>query len=331
MTAPHTALLRLEHLSAEFPTERGIVRAVESVDLDVAAGECLGVVGESGSGKSATFQSVLGILRPPGRISGGRILFEGRDLAAMSERELIAIRGREIAMTMQDALTALNPVLTIGTQIGEVLLAHAAVGTASVSEASLDMLRRVGIPEPEARLKQYPHELSGGMRQRVMIAIALACRPKLLIADEPTSALDVTIQAQILDLIDDLRRELGMAVVLITHDLAIVAERCDRVAVMYAGQVVETGRTEDVVGDPVHPYTRGLIGALPKVDDPGRKLIAIEGRAPELNEAPAVCRFLDRCPRAADQCRLPVPLLRLGEARLVRCVRAFERAEAVPA
>ena len=329
MTAPHTALLRLEQLSTLFPTERGAVRAVESVDLEVGVGECLGVVGESGSGKSATFQSVLGILRPPGRIAGGRILFEGRDLAAMSERELRTIRGREIAMTMQDALTALNPVLTIGRQIGEVLRVHEAMSGTAAHKASLDKLRRVGIPEPEARLKQYPHELSGGMRQRVMIAIALACRPKLLIADEPTSALDVTIQAQILDLIDDLRRDLGMAVVLISHDLGVVAERCDRVAVMYAGQVVEVGRTLDVVGDPQHPYTRGLIAALPRVEHPERELVAIEGRAPELGDAPAVCRFLDRCPQAAAQCRVAVPLAGLGDARLVRCVRAFERAEAV--
>jgi oligopeptide/dipeptide ABC transporter ATP-binding protein len=331
MMVPHSALLKVEHLSTVFPTDRGTVRAVEGVDLEVAVGECLGVVGESGSGKSAAFQSVLGILRPPGRIAGGRVLFEGRDLVAMSERELRAIRGREIAMTMQDALTALNPVLTIGTQIGEVLRAHQVMSAAAVREASLDMLRRVGIPEPAARLEQYPHELSGGMRQRVMIAIALACRPKLLIADEPTSALDVTIQAQILDLIDDLRRELGMAVVLITHDLGIVSERCDRLAVMYAGQVVELGRTIDVVGDPRHPYTRGLIDALPRIEDPERALVPIEGRAPALEAAPTACRFLERCPRAAAQCRVAVPLLRLAEARLVRCVRAFEHVEAVPA
>jgi oligopeptide/dipeptide ABC transporter ATP-binding protein len=331
MRASHAELLRVEHLSTVFPTDHGTVRAVESVDLDVTAGECLGVVGESGSGKSATFQSVLGILRPPGRIAGGRVLFEGRNLTAMSERELRAIRGREIAMTMQDALTVLNPVRTIGAQIEDVLRAHQVRSSAAVREAGLDMLRRVGIPEPAARLNQYPHELSGGMRQRVMIAIALACRPRLLIADEPTSALDVTVQAQILDLVDDLRRELGMAVVLITHDLAIVAERCDRVAVMYAGQVVEIGRTRDVVGDPRHPYTRGLIAALPRIEDPQRAPVPIEGRAPALGAAPTACRFLERCPRAAAQCRVPVPLLHLGEARLVRCVRAFEPVEAVPA
>jgi oligopeptide/dipeptide ABC transporter ATP-binding protein len=249
----------------------------------------------------------------------------------MPERALRAIRGREIAMTMQDALTALNPVLTIGTQISEVLRAHQVMNATAVREASLDMLRRVGIPEPVARLNQYPHELSGGMRQRVMIAIALACRPKLLIADEPTSALDVTIQAQILDLIDDLRRELGMAVVLITHDLGIVSERCDRVAVMYAGQVVELGRTIDVVGDPRHPYTRGLIDALPRIGEPERALVPIEGRAPALEAAPTVCRFFERCPQAAAQCRRPVPLGRIDGGRLVRCVRAFEPVEAVPA
>jgi len=325
-----TPALSIRGLRTHFRTQSGLVKAVDGVDLDVAAGECLGVVGESGSGKSATFASVLGLVRPPGRIAGGSVRYFGRELVGLAPAEMRAIRGKEIAITLQDALTCLNPALRAGEQILETLRRHrGGEGGAALREEALRMLSLVGIPEPAARLKQYPHEFSGGMRQRVMIAIALACRPRLLIADEPTSALDVTIQAQVLELLAALRRELGMTLVLITHDLGVVAEQCERVAVMYAGQIVETGPTREVIDAPRHPYTRGLIASIPRLGET-RRIRPIEGQVPDLVNLPDECRFLKRCPYARAACRTRVEMTGAGSGREVRCVRADELQE-VPA
>jgi oligopeptide/dipeptide ABC transporter ATP-binding protein len=304
-------LLAIRDLRVAF----GNVRAVDGVELDVLPGECLGIVGESGSGKSATFLAVMGLLRN----AVGSIRFLGRELVGLDPAAYRAMRGRDIAMTLQDALTSLNPALTIGTQIEEVLRAHSNLPPRATA---LDMLRRVGIPAPERRLREYPHQFSGGMRQRIMIAIALCCRPKLLIADEPTTALDVTIQAQVLELIAQMRQELGMSVVLITHDLGVVAEYCDRVAVMYAGQIVETGPTERVVETPAHPYTRGLLASLPRLDEPERELSPIEGQVPDPTALPSGCRFLPRCRDAHDACHQPIAMREVAAAHQARCVLA---------
>ncbi|MBI4182905.1 MAG: ABC transporter ATP-binding protein [Proteobacteria bacterium] len=320
--APVEPLLSIRDLEAHFQTQVGLVKAVDGVDIDIFPGECAGVVGESGSGKSVTFLSVLGLVRPPGWIAGGSIRFDGRELTALTRRELRRVRGKEIAMTFQDALTSLNPALTVGSQILEVLREHTPADGARPAEAqALEMLSLVGIPEPAIRMRQYPHEFSGGMRQRIMIAIALACRPKLLIADEPTSALDVTIQAQVLDLLMALRHRLGMTVVLITHDLGLVAEYCTRVIVMYAGQVVEQGPTRSVIDDPAHPYTRGLIGSIPRLSRLGEKIRPIEGQVPELVRLADECRFRARCPVAEARCGARIPMSDLGGGREARCVR----------
>lgn len=323
-----TLLLEVTNLCTEFNTRAGLVRAVDGVSLRVSRGECLGVVGESGSGKSVTFASVMGLVRSPGRITHGTIFFDGRELRDMSPEEMRAIRGRDIAMTMQDALTALNPALTVGEQLSEVLIAHdetlPAGRTArrvAIRDKCVEMLGLVGIPSPQSRLAQYPHEFSGGMRQRIMIAIALACRPKLLIADEPTTALDVTIQAQVLELISDIRARLGMAVVLITHDLGVVAEHCDRVMVMYAGQVVEEGPTEQVITQPRHPYTRGLLASIPRPAMRGQPLTPINGQVPDLVGLPPQCRFQSRCPMARPECLVEVPMFDAGLDRRARCLR----------
>jgi peptide/nickel transport system ATP-binding protein/oligopeptide transport system ATP-binding protein len=306
-----TALLEIAGLRTEF----GPVVAVDGVDLDVREAECLGVVGESGSGKTVTFLSVLGLLAPPGRVVSGSARFAGEDLLALPEPALRRHRGRDIALTFQDAHTALNPALTVAEQISEVLAAHGRPGSPE------ELLRLVGIPDAGRRLRNYPHQFSGGMRQRVMLAIALACRPRLLIADEPTSALDVTVQAQVLDLIARLRAELGMAVVLITHDLGVVAEHCARVAVMYAGQVVELGPVAEVLRAPRHPYTRGLLEAVPWVDELDAPLRPMPGQVPLLPDLPPGCRFQPRCPVALPACVAPVAM-RGEAAHRARCVRA---------
>ncbi|MCF8487001.1 MAG: ABC transporter ATP-binding protein [Rhodobacteraceae bacterium] len=323
-----TLLLEVTNLCTEFNTRAGLVRAVDGVSLRVSRGECLGVVGESGSGKSVTFASVMGLVRSPGRITHGMIFFDGRELRDMSPDEMRATRGRDIAMTMQDALTALNPALTVGEQLSEVLIAHdetlpagRAARRVAIRDKCVEMLGLVGIPSPQSRLAQYPHEFSGGMRQRIMIAIALACRPKLLIADEPTTALDVTIQAQVLELISDIRARLGMAVVLITHDLGVVAEHCDRVMVMYAGQVVEEGPTEQVITQPRHPYTRGLLASIPRPAMRGQPLTPINGQVPDLVGLPPQCRFQSRCPMARPECLVEVPMFDAGPDRRARCLR----------
>lgn len=316
-------LLVVEGLRTSFPTRQGLVRAVDDVSLTVGEGECLGVVGESGSGKSVTFLSVLGLVHPPGEVAAARLIFEGADLQAMAPEQRRALRGGAMAITMQDALTALNPALTVATQITEVLLAHRRCG--SMTEArkrAVEIMRLVGIPAADERLDDYPHQFSGGMRQRIMIAIALACRPRLLIADEPTTALDVTIQAQVLDLIAELRRALGMSVVLITHDLGVVAEHADRVVVMYAGQIVEEGPTQAVIDAPAHPYTRGLLESMPSLDNLGRPVRPIPGQVPDPTGPPTHCRFMVRCALAQEVCRNPVALRSLGPDRHVRCVLA---------
>ncbi|MFC6672005.1 ABC transporter ATP-binding protein [Marinobacterium aestuariivivens] len=321
------SILSIEDLQTCFATRDGLVTAVDGVTLEVRPGECLGVVGESGSGKSVTFASVMGLIKKPGYIARGSIRFAGRELVGMGDRDYRRLRGKDIAMTMQDALTALNPAYTVGDQILEVILAHDDSLSGSkrqrVREAkrkAVEMMQLVGIPSAENRLDEYPHQFSGGMRQRIMIAIALACRPKLLIADEPTTALDVTIQAQVLELIADIRRELGMSVVLITHDLGVVAEYCDRVVVMYAGQIVESGPTLDVVGNPKHPYTRGLLGSIPDLEDLSRPIEPIPGQVPELIDLPPQCRFLSRCPYRTADCEQNIAMRRTSEEREVRCI-----------
>lgn len=323
MTTGHEPLLLVEGLTVEFPTRAGLVRAVDDVSLRVGAGECLGVVGESGSGKSVTFMSVMGLVRPPGTVRARRLHFNSVDVLALDEAGRRSLRGREIAITMQDALTALNPAFTVATQITEVLIAHRRAESMVEARAKAqEMMRLVGIPAAASRLDDYPHQFSGGMRQRIMIATALACRPRLLIADEPTTALDVTIQAQVLDLIGDLRRELGMSVVLITHDLGVVAEHADRVMVMYGGQVVEEGPTAAVIDQPAHPYARGLIECMPNLETLDRPVRPIPGQVPSPIARPAHCRFLDRCDRAAPECRAQIPLVPFGPDRAVRCIRA---------
>jgi oligopeptide/dipeptide ABC transporter ATP-binding protein len=317
-----TALLRVRGLRTVFPTRRGLLAAADGVDFDIAEGEALGVVGESGSGKSVTFLSVLGLVRPPGRIEAGSIVFQGRNLGDLPAQEMRALRGRMLALAMQDALSALNPALTIGTQIAETLRAHAI--PVDPSAEAVRLLARVGIPDAARRLGDYPHQFSGGMRQRAMIAIALAARPKLLVADEPTTALDVTIRAQVLDLLDEMRAEQGLAVAMITHDLAVVAERCPRVMVMYAWQVVECGPTAAVIAGPRHPYTRGLLDSLPRLDDPDRRLHPIPGQVPDLARLDAGCRFRNRCDLAIAACAEPISLAPAGEARRSRCLRAAE-------
>ena len=327
MSAPEP-LLAVEGLRTYFETRQGLVKAVDGVDLEVRQGECLGVVGESGSGKSVTFASVMGLVRATGRIAAGSVRFEGRELTTLDAKTMRRLRGKAIAMTMQDALTALNPAFTVGDQIVEVVIAHDETlgqGRARHAKAraqALEMMRLVGIPDAELRMDDFPHQFSGGMRQRIMVAAALACRPKLLIADEPTTALDVTIQAQVLELIAGMRTRLGMSVVIITHDLGVVAEYCDRVAVMYAGQVVETGETDALIQDPRHPYTQGLLRSIPRLSRLDEPIRPIEGTVPEPIRLPAGCRFHPRCFLGDAECQVDIPMRTLAGGRMVRCIRA---------
>jgi oligopeptide/dipeptide ABC transporter ATP-binding protein len=318
-------LLEVRGLKVRFDGEAGPVRVVRGVGFEVERGRTLGVVGESGSGKSVTSLAVLRLLpRPSGVIEGGEVLLEGRDLTRLTPKEMSRIRGARISMIFQEPMTALNPVQTVRQQLGESYELHRPeMSREQVDEASLNMLKEVGIPDPVKRLGEYPHQLSGGMRQRVMIAIALACRPDLLIADEPTTALDVTIQAQILKLIKRLQKEHGMAVIFITHDLGVIAELCDDVAVMYAGQVVERASARDLFRAPKHPYTQGLLASIPRLETKRKtKLTTIEGMVPDFADLPPGCAFQNRCPLAADVCRAEPPeLVSAGEGRLTRCVR----------
>jgi oligopeptide/dipeptide ABC transporter ATP-binding protein len=325
-------VLSIRSLSTQFATPAGALKAVQDVNLDVLPGECLGIVGESGSGKSVTFASVMGLIRPPGQVTSGQVVFDGVDLRQLGPEAMRLVRGKQIAMTMQDALTALNPALTVEQQLAEVILAHdEAVSSASrwqrrrrARARAVEMLSLVGIPAAATRLHDYPHQFSGGMRQRIMIAIALACKPRLLIADEPTTALDVTIQAQVLELIALLRRTLGMSVVLITHDLGVVAEQCDRVVVMYAGQVVETGTVDQVIGAPRHPYTRGLLQATPRVENLAAPMRPIAGTVPSLVDFPAECHFYSRCPLRREACRAAIPLAFRPGVHQARCILAAD-------
>ena len=313
-------LLSVKNLSTEFPVKKGIVKAVEDVSFDVDAGEILAIVGESGSGKSVTSLSVMGLLAEPGHVAGGSMEFEGKDLVHLSEREYRALRGNDMAMIFQEPMTSLNPVYRVGKQIVEAIRTHENVSKKEARERAIDMLRKVGIPSPEKRIDDYPHQMSGGMRQRVMIAMALACNPKLLIADEPTTALDVTIQAQILDLLRRLRDDTGMAVLLITHDLGVVSETADRVVVMYCGQVVEEAEVRTLFDHPMHPYTLGLLKSIPRLeDDDSKRLYMIKGMVPNPLEMPPGCHFSDRCDSCMDICREKIPNLVDIDGHKVRC------------
>jgi peptide/nickel transport system ATP-binding protein len=320
-----TTLLEIRDLVTEFRTPEGTLRAVDGVSFDVAARSTLGLVGESGCGKSVTALSIMRLVAsPPGRIAAGTIRYGGRDLLALRPAEMRAIRGNRIAMIFQEPMTSLNPVFTVGAQVAEAVRLHQRKSRREARAAAIEMFRRVGIPSPEDRVDAYPHQLSGGMRQRVMIAMALACRPDLLIADEPTTALDVTIQAQILDLLRSLQRELGMSILLITHDLGVVAESCDEVIVMYAGRIVERARTETLFAAPRHHYTAGLLRSVPSYGDGTAvaehgRLQEIRGMVPALNELPHGCKFVDRCPAAAERCRAEEPALVPLGASWVRC------------
>jgi peptide/nickel transport system ATP-binding protein len=323
-------LLRVEGLVTAFETEGGVVRAVDGVDLTVEAGRTLGLVGESGCGKSVTALSIVGLLpRPAARIEAGRILFDGTDLAQADEATLHRIRGRHIGMVFQEPMTALNPVQRIGRQVGEALRLHRGLDARAALTRAVELLHDVGIPDPELRVSEYPHQLSGGMRQRAMIATALACGPELLIADEPTTALDVTVQAQVLDLLRTLRRERSMGLLLITHDLGVIAENCDEVLVMYAGRVAERGPVAELFAEPRHPYTRGLLASMPRLETPRKtRLPVIEGAVPSLAAMPEGCRFAGRCPWRTEQCRREVPALRaIAPNRAVACHHAEAIAE----
>jgi oligopeptide/dipeptide ABC transporter ATP-binding protein len=314
-----STLLAVEGLDVRFATDDGELRALHGVDLTVGAGEIVGVVGESGCGKSVTAAAVMGLLpMPPARLAAGRIVFDGREIHGLSQKAMRPLRGPGMAMIFQEPMTALNPVFTVGSQMTDVLRRHEKLTRSAAKARAADWLDRVGIPAPRAKLGAYPHELSGGMRQRVMIAMALSCKPKLLIADEPTTALDVTIQAQVLELIRALVRAENVAMLLITHDMGVVAETCDRVHVMYCGRVVEEAPVAELFAAPRHPYTAGLLACLPRVDGVhGARLPTIPGRVPELHALPEGCAFADRCPRVQNDCRAAPPSLRaLGPARV---------------
>jgi peptide/nickel transport system ATP-binding protein len=317
------SLLEVADLVTEFRTDRGVVRAVDGVSFDIPRGKTLAVVGESGCGKSVTALSIMRLVpEPPGRIRSGAIRYDGKDLLALTEAEMRGIRGNQISMIFQEPMTSLNPVFTVGDQVAEAVRLHQGKSRREAMQAAIEMFRLVGIPAPEERVRNHPHQLSGGMRQRVMIAMALACRPDLLVADEPTTALDVTIQAQILDLLRKLQDELGMSILLITHDLGVVAETCDEVVVMYAGRVVERAATEALFAQPRHHYTAGLLRSVPSYRAAGarpERLQEIPGMVPSLHELPAGCKFQDRCPAVQARCRAEEPALARAGATEVRC------------
>ncbi|MBE7417283.1 MAG: ABC transporter ATP-binding protein [Ideonella sp.] len=316
MPAP---LLEVSHLRVEFPTRRGTLLALDDVSFDIAPGEILGVVGESGAGKSLTGASIIGLLEPPGRVAGGEIHLEGERIDNLPTERMRAIRGRRIGAIFQDPLTSLNPLYTVGRQLVETICTHLPVSTEQARERAIALLQETGIPATEARFDQYPHQFSGGMRQRVVIALALAAEPKLIVADEPTTALDVSIQAQIIALLKRLTREHGAAVMLVTHDMGVIAEASDRVAVMYAGRIVEIGPVHEVIHRPAHPYTAGLMGSIPSMDGERERLLQIDGAMPRLNAIPSGCAFHPRCPRAFDRCRAQRPELMPGPATRAAC------------
>jgi oligopeptide/dipeptide ABC transporter ATP-binding protein len=303
-------LLEVRDLQVEFRTRDGVARAVNGVNYSVGAGETLAILGESGSGKSVSSQAVMGILdSPPGFVTGGEIMFKGRDLLKLGREERRKVRGSQMAMVFQDALSSLNPVLSVGYQLGEMYRAHKGMSKRDAKKASIEMMDRVGIPAAKERVDQYPHQFSGGMRQRIMIAMALALEPDLIIADEPTTALDVTVQAQVMELLAELQREYRMGLILITHDLGVVADVADKIAVMYAGRIVETAPVHQLYAQPAHPYTRGLLDSIPRLDQKGQELYAIKGLPPNLLHIPEGCAFNPRCPKATDRCRSEVPQL----------------------
>lgn len=316
-------LLKIKNLRTYFFTRRGIVKAVDGVDMEAKKGKLTALVGESGCGKSVTGLSIMGLIPSPvGKIVEGEILFEGNDLAKLNYKEMADLRGKDISMIFQEPMTSLNPVLTIGRQVGEPLHIHSSSSPEEINERVLSILDLVGIPEPHSRLKSYPHQLSGGMRQRVMIAMALICRPKLLIADEPTTALDVTIQAQILDLMLELMKKINTSIILITHDLGVVAEVCDEVNVMYAGKIVEKGDVFGIFDNPSHPYTWGLLRSIPRIEKKGKakKLYTIKGMVPNLIDPPPGCRFADRCDKARGICcEEEPPFTTIEEGHFVKC------------
>ncbi|MEU6081519.1 ABC transporter ATP-binding protein [Streptomyces sp. NPDC047108] len=316
-----TTLLDVRDLRVEFRTRDGAARAVNGVSYSVDAGETLAVLGESGSGKSVTAQAIMGILdSPPGRVTGGQVLFQGRDLLTMDRDERRRLRGSRMAMIFQDALSALNPVLSVGYQLAEMYRVHEGVSRKEARARAVELMERVRIPAARQRAGDYPHQFSGGMRQRIMIAMALALEPDLIIADEPTTALDVTVQAQVMDLLAELQAEYKMGLILITHDLGVVADVADRIAVMYAGRIVETAPVHDLYKRPAHPYTRGLLDSIPRLDRKGRELYAIKGMPPSLLGIPPGCPFNPRCPRVRDMCRTDLPPLhRVSEDRSSAC------------
>jgi oligopeptide/dipeptide ABC transporter ATP-binding protein len=324
MQNPAPALLEVRGLRTLFKGEQGEVRAVDGVDFRLERGRTLGIVGESGCGKSVTALSIMGLVpQPPGRIAAGEVLFEGEDLLKLAPQRLRDLRGDKLAMIFQEPMTSLNPAFTVGDQIAEAILRHRRVTPSEARAQTIEMLRRVRIPSPERRALDYPHQLSGGMRQRVMIAMALACNPQLLIADEPTTALDVTIQAQILELMRSLRAELGTAIILITHDLGVIAELADEVIVMYAGQVIERCAVERLFSEPQHPYTVGLLGSIPRLHFEQERLSAIEGFVPDAAALPAGCRFHPRCPFAIEKCLQEIPpLMEITPDHYAACWRA---------
>ncbi|MFJ6939404.1 ABC transporter ATP-binding protein [Streptomyces sp. NPDC101132] len=303
-------LLEVRDLHVEFHTRDGVAKAVNGVNYSVSAGETLAVLGESGSGKSVTAQAIMGILdMPPGKIPQGEILFRGQDMLKMSNEERRQIRGQKIAMIFQDALSSLNPVLSVGYQLGEMFRVHQGLSKKDAKLKAIELMDRVKIPAAKARVNDYPHHFSGGMRQRIMIAMALALEPDLIIADEPTTALDVTVQAQVMDLLAELQREMNMGLILITHDLGVVADVADKIAVMYAGRIVETAPVHDIYKRPAHPYTKGLLESIPRLDQKGQELFAIKGLPPNLLRLPTGCSFNPRCTAAQDICRADIPVL----------------------
>ncbi|MGW3077257.1 MULTISPECIES: ABC transporter ATP-binding protein [unclassified Kitasatospora] len=305
-----TPLLEVKDLHVEFHTRDGIAKAVNGVNYSVAAGETLAVLGESGSGKSVTAQTIMGILdMPPGKVTQGEILYRGKDMLKMSNEERRQVRGRKIAMIFQDALSALNPVLSVGYQLGEMFRVHQGASKKEAKEKAIELMDRVRIPAARQRVNDYPHQFSGGMRQRIMIAMALALEPDLIIADEPTTALDVTVQAQVMDLLAELQAEYNMGLILITHDLGVVADVADKIAVMYAGRIVETAPVHELYANPAHPYTKGLLRSIPRLDQKGQELYAIKGLPPNLLKVPTGCAFNPRCDVATDLCRTEIPAL----------------------
>ena len=315
-------LLEITGLDVSLRSRTGLKKAIDGLDLSIGKQEVVGVVGESGCGKSLTALSVMGLIpSSAGKVTAGDIVFRGESLRAKSPAELRKMRGKDMAMIFQEPMTSLNPVLTIGAQVAEAVVLHQKVGRAAARQRAVETLNLVGISSPQRRMEEYPHQLSGGMRQRVMIAMALSCEPSLLIADEPTTALDVTIQAQVLELIKKLGAEMAMSIMLITHDLGVIAEMADRVAVMYLGQVVEVGSVDKVFKDPLHPYTQGLLKSMPSMHKGTGRLYQIAGAVPDLNNIPTGCRFAPRCDRASDLCRHKAPLPRTVAGRSVRCFR----------